>query len=464
MGEAIITRASNVKSAESAVIRVATFSGASVSCTDGKETQTGYSAGSIDFHVGYGKWSVSSTYGGNTRTSEIVVDTLKIYDLNLKGVTYGILIDMNNGDPTSAVSYIDDAQGMIPLSCNLGNGACDYGSWEAIISDWIGCKPCLYSNGQRVAYLNKNNYNQKVDGSAADISSGGSGDVMIEFASRWYKYSSPNSTTLKFEVCDYDRTADGFVKAAFLSENGSASMRDYFYYGVYNGYVESSKLRSLSGKTPTVNISYNDSLLRAAQNHSSCTIETLFKRMYILGLTMLVTRTRGIQSMVGHGVVTASAAISTGTMNHNGLFYGRSDGTSGVKCFGIENLWGNLRTWMAGLVTKDSSGTLGIKSCAPYSPDGSNYINVTTGTGTSGGYPTRCNQFGDGAIILPAAIQSDATKGWPDYFYVYSTASQVADVGGYWNGGLDYAGPFCAYVYNTPTDTYTNCGPRLVAS
>ena len=469
MGEAIISRASNSASSSTesfnAILRVQTFTGATVICSNGEgKSYSGVSSGVIDFPAGYGTWTIKSTYQGNERTATVIVSSLQIYEVNLKGLTYGIQIDCSVSDPSAACSYIDDAEGFTPLSCNLGSGICDYGSWADIIKDGLGVRPCLWNNGARTVYLNPNNYTLTEGGSSADITSGNAGDVMVEFAARWYKYSM-SGNILKFEVADYDRSEDGFIRTAFLSEDGSQSQKDAFYYGAYNGYVLNNALRSLSGKAPTVNTSYNDFINRASARHSNCTIETFFKRFYILGLLMLVTKSRDGQSTVGYGRISSnSSAIATGTMNTAGLFFCKSDNTSGCKAFGIENLWGNLYTWMAGLVTMDSSGTLGIKACAPFSASGSGYTSVTTGVGTGGNYPTRYSPFYNGAIILPTLWQSNSTIGWPDYFSVSSAAGRVAYVGGYWNSNLADSGPFRCRVSVSPSNAASYCGARLLAS
>lgn len=467
MGEAILTRRTVGTSdlIGNAIIRVETFAGASVTVTDGgANSYTKTSEGSVDFTVSYGTWYITSTYSGNQRTATVVVDTMKIYQVNCKGLTYGIQIDTSVSDPAAAVTYIDDAVGFTPLTRNPSSGACDYGSWQSIITDWLGVKPCLWSNGNRTTYLNPNNYALTTSGTTADITSGSAGDVMVEFSKKWYRFNK-SGRYLTFEVSDYDRSNDGFVTTAFLSENGSAQDRDYFYYGAYEGYNLSSRLRSLSGKTITPNVSYNDWITYASNNNAACTIETLYKRCYILGLLMLVCKSRGIQAVVGSGrIASNSSAIATGTMNAQGLFYGTSDTTKGVKVFGIENFWGNMHKWMAGLVTMSTTGLLGVKKCAPYSASGSGYTSITTGFGTGGGYLTDCSSYDNGAIMLPVSCQSDGTIGWPDYFSVNAASGLVPYVGGAWDDTLGASGPFYCYVNGYPARTASSISARLVAS
>ena len=466
MGNAIISRGGGSISLAgdgSALVRVQTFEGATVTATSGTKVFTKSSTGLVELSLSYGTWTITSTSSEMTLSAELVIDTLKVYELNLCGRTYGISIDMSNSDPESAVTYIGMAEGMTPLSCNLSTGACDYGDWEDIIKETFGCKPCLYLNGARSVYLNPNDYSKTEAGASADITSGSAGDVMVEFKRTWYRYAK-NGNTLTFEVSDYDRTDEGFVSSAFYSMDGTATIKDYMYYGAYEGYNASNKTRSLSGKTPTASVSYTNFRSYCQAMGSNYGMEDYCKRYYILGLLMLVTKSRGIQAVVGHGRIGSnSSSATTGTLNSYGLFAGFSDETKSVKCFGIENMWGSLYNWCDGIVT-NSSSTLGIKLCPPYNDSGSGYTTVNDGlTRGSGLYATTMTPHMDGAIILPSVGQSSEV-GWPDQVYVNTSTGDVANVGGNWSNALADAGPFYCDVSRSPSYSYTLYGARVVAA
>lgn len=463
MGEAIISRVTQSPEQEvysyNAVLQVTTFVGATVVCTNGKDkTYRKTSSGVVEFAVGYGTWTVTSTYEDKSRQKVVDVDALKVYYLNLKGLTFGVAIDCSVSDPTVACSYTDDAEGFTPLSCNTTTGVCDYGSWEEIITENFKVRPCLWNAGSVTAYLNKNNYTLTESGTSANITSG-TDDVMVEFGKTWYKYSM-SGNILKFQVADYDRSADGFVTDAFLSEDGNVSDVDAFYYGAYEGSLVNSALRSLSGKAPQVSTTFNNFRTYAKNRHTKCEIEGFYKRYYILGLLMLVTKSRDGQATIGHGRVNSnSSAINTGTMNGNGLFYGLGSDAAGCKVFGIENFWGNIWKFMGGLYTAGSS-KLTVQKASPYGISGGTTLSNTF----TSNYPTKYEPFMDGAVILPTLVQSDSTIGWPDYFGVRSSAGCVAGVGGDWNSALASSGPFYCYVYRSPSYAYSDFGARLSAS
>ena len=162
MSEALISRgaAGIGGGGGGALVKVTTFNGATVTCTSNEKSFTKTSTGGlVEFALGYGIWNITSVASDKSDSTKLNVDTLKIYDITLLGnMTLGISIDMSNSSPDGAVTYIDDAVGYTPLAVDLDTGVCNYGSWETIINHVIGCKPCLYKDGAKVAYLDPNDY------------------------------------------------------------------------------------------------------------------------------------------------------------------------------------------------------------------------------------------------------------------------------------------------------------------
>ena len=458
MGESLISRRGNVNGdGGGALVKVNTIVGVTITCTCGSTTRRKTASEEVvEFTLGYGTWIISAEIEGKTYSKTLVIEILQVYEITLKGCsTFGIAIDMDESDPEAAVTYTDDAVGFTPLTNS------NYGSWTDLIKEFFGCRPCLY-NGSVVGYLNPNNYAQYEDGTTADITSGNSGNVMVEFKKLYYKYAK-DGNILTFKVTD-DDSAEGYTCAAFKSMDGNGTVKDYMYYSAYEGYNSSSKLMSLSGKTPTGSISYTNSRTYCQNNGSSFGMEDWCKRFYILGLIMLVTKTRGIQDVIGEGIHTdnVGSKTNTGTMNTSGLFAGGSG--MGVKTFGIENLWGNMFNWCDGVVTL-SSTTLGFKDCPPYNDTGSGYTSVADGyTRGSGLYPTSMIPVMDGAAITASVGQSDDTLGWCDYWYVDSSSGRVARVGGYYGNSSANVGPFFANFIYTPANSYGSYCGRVVAA
>ena len=165
----------------------------------------------------------------------------------------------------------------------------------------------------------------------------------------------------------------------------------------------------------------------------------------------------------GMGVVSASAAIAPGTMNTKGMFWGSNDKTSGVKVFGMENWWGNIWRRTAGWMQvnnehklKLTRGTKDGTTAADYNFDGSGYLS-TGAKLTSNGYISgmKTEKYGR----LPIATSGSSTTYEADYTY-QNSGTRYAIAGGGWGHGL-YAGPFYAYLGNSPSDAGTDIGAAL---
>ena len=460
MGESLISRHGNVNGdGDGALVKVNTIVGTTITCTCGSTTRRKTASEEVvEFTLGYGTWTISAEIESKTYSKTLIIDILQVYEITLKGCsTFGIAIDMSESDPEAAVTYIGDAVGFTPLTNS------NYGSWTDLIKEFFGCRPCLY-NGSVVGYLNPNDYSKFEDGSTADITSGSSGNVMVEFKKLYYKYELTNADTiLTFKVTDDESALDnGYTCTAFKSMDGNGTVKDYMYYGAYEGYNISSVLKSLSGKTVTRSGSCTKFRTYCQANGSTYGMEDWAKRYYILGLLMLVTKTRGIQEVIGNGICDSNSAITTtGTMNTCGLFYGGASNV-GVKAFGIENLWGNYYEWCDGIITLSSS-TLGFKDCAPYNDSGSGYTSVADGyIRERGFYPTKMKPVMNGAAITAWTGQSDSSIGWCDSWCVISASGLVARVGGNYKNDAADTGPFYANVNYYLSST--NYCARVVAS
>ena len=131
---------------------------------------------------------------------------------------YGYTIDLNNPDPETAVSYTDDAVGITP-----GNGWDDEPIFGRI-------RPLLYKRNatiKDVGYLNLNNYTEFMDGTPADITSGESGDVYVDFPAMYIQISEDtenNMVTVRLAM----KAKDGFVKlkrrlvSAYLNDQNNS--------------------------------------------------------------------------------------------------------------------------------------------------------------------------------------------------------------------------------------------------
>ena len=500
MGESFINQGIN---SNGAIIRVIANNNSVITCTDGKSIYKKKCIDNIvEFKVGYGSWTITSKIDNRNYEKTVSIKTLKKYEVSLTSYTYGIRIDMNNGNPATAVTYIDDAVGFTPLAVDLSTGVCNYGSWEDIILNDIGCRPCLLRSTtvNMVKYLNPNDYTKFEDGTPADITSGTSGNVMVEFKKTWYKFEV-NGNILTFQVANYDRSKDGFVCSAFKSMDGSGKVKDYMYYGAYEGCIdEQQRVRSTTGRHLGSGDIFTYTKLQnfkkyVQNNGSSYGLEDWCKRCYLLGLLMLVTKTRDIQSAIGYGHYTYNRSMEnsliTGTLDQAGLFagydmlknyntsnktYPKADclASKGVKAFGIENLWGSCSIFCDGIIT-NSIYTIGVKESAPYDPyTGREYIYINNSSCIRGDLstPTTMTTALNGAVIIPLVTQSDNNSiGWCDQGHLgYSNSDKhkwvdnnsIFYVGGLNSGKHTNDGPFSLFYFRTMKESDNAYAVRLV--
>lgn len=289
-------------------------------------------------------------YDGTTNKS--LVTELHRIDEALKhvayGMVYGVAIDLSISHPNSSVTYTDGAAGFTPAKGNNGNyvaGSLDeHYPWNAI-------RPCLLKQGKVVGYLNKNDFSKFENGSSADITSGSSGDVMIEIPHFYYKISKVG-TILYVKVSNVMQ--DGFTDWAFSYKG---VVKDKFYVGAYLGYVDGdNKLRSLSGKKATAYKKFFDFRTAARANGAGYEQIPFNKLTALQVLYLLLFKSLDSQTALGKGYVGGESVRDTGVTDAKGMNYGTTGNSTAndtVKCLGIEDFWGNLQYGIEGLVTRN---------------------------------------------------------------------------------------------------------------
>lgn len=256
---------------------------------------------------------------------------------------FGIRIDLANSNQSTAVEYTDDSIGMDPGSS----------TWDTadIFND---IKPCLLKNGVVQYYLNPNDYTKKLDGTASDITTGNDGDVMIEFSKfaymiyhdESYQYvkitKHPNAKSIDSRFCYYGFTRD------------TEGDRDKVYISAYLCYSLSSKLRSLSGKSPS-SVSLTDARTYTRANGTGYDLIGWHQLKMLQCLFLIKYKSRE-QYVLGQGYshYTLSSPANTGGTNTKGMYYGESTGKFQLKFAGIEDFVGNMYYFIDGVSTDAS--------------------------------------------------------------------------------------------------------------
>ena len=350
-----------------------------------------------------------------------------------------VVIDQSNSNPETCITYADNAIGMTAGSSE----------WDS----FFGHYPCLLKDGVEVGRLNPNDFTKFEDGTSADITSGNAGDVMIAFPKLGYKIStSGNNVTVSMTD---NPNAEGYC---YLAHTRGTTVKDVFYLGAYKGYVTSSKLRSLSGKTPTVNTTIGNFRTQAQANGSGYDQSAFNQLIFRQCMYLLKYKNLNSQTAVGYGYVNGSSAVSTGGTNTKGMDYGTTSQTQQMKLFGLEDFWGNVYEFIDGIFS-DSSRNI-LTATENFNDTGNGYTNrgASGFSSDTGGWMSKVQGTSEKGFVLKEANGSETT-----YYSDSATvsASRLASFGGSWGDGAG-AGWFRLFVSPSASGSYSDVSARLM--
>ena len=385
----------------------------------------------------------------------------------------------NDSSPAS-VTYpagYDNSDYTDTFYVNLSTGTPHYGDWDKTDkkNKWLFPKPCMLKyDGTVDYYLNENDETKKEDGTASDVANSSyAGNAMVEWGQdgrKLYWKIVPDSDGKGFTFVVASAQVDNDMQP-WNHYNCKGEIAEHFYTPIYFGSSDGTRLRSISGgKNYVSNATTAELALAKANNLTSDEIwntEVYCDFLLIAMLCILISKSTNSQAKFGYGRCASgnTSAIGQGTMNGKGMFFGKSDQTSGVKVFGMENPWGNLWRRIAGLI--NANGTVKLKltygkqdgsTVEGYNTTGSGYISHGTMVGTSGGYTSHMNITNRG--ITPETISGSDSTYYCDGAWFNNGQVDYALVGGYWKYSL-HVGCLCVDL-NTPVSvTFANFGAAL---
>lgn len=352
------------------------------------------------------------------------------------------------------------------------NDIFDYGSWKDAFFIKNLKVVMLSQEGKELYEIDPSNYTKKKDGT--DV--GEEGNVMIAFPRVYFKIILDENEK-DFTVYVSNKQLDDDYKCyAHISVDGD--ILDYCYIGAYEASKKSniSQFCCLSGKTPATSSSlagYNE--LPLSTNIGWGWYDGLLVDYQMINMLLtLIGKSTNQQKIFGTGLTLASAKINTGTMDTKGLFWGDNTYKSGVKVFGIENYYGNLRKrirgWMCQKgqqVVKLTYGTEDGATKAGYNTSAEGYIPIgeKLASGTKSGFITEmlATKYGLFPVISNINDSSNVSpdSDWCDYAYFDAAyAAAYACVGGYWMDGT-LSGGFSVYLNRSYDYTYEGIGYSL---
>lgn len=239
-------------------------------------------------------------------------------------------IDLSNSNPETCITYADDAVYMIPGSSE----------WD----DFFGHYPVLFKDGNEVGRLDKNNFRQFETGEAADVTSGDAGDVMIAFPCRGLTISK-NNNILTISMTDNEEDEN----FKYYAHTRGDIKKNKFYLGAYKSYVESSKIRSLSNKPITNNLSIGTYRNYAHENGIGYEQSGWHQLIFRQSMYLLKYKNLDSQTTIGCGYSSGNSILNTGNTDYKGMNYGTENANLQMKLFGLEDFWGNINEWIDGI-------------------------------------------------------------------------------------------------------------------
>lgn len=463
------------------IVTAPTYPNKSVTVTESDSgdtvTETTDANGVATFIVSAGTWTATTLVGGATVTLGSV--TVGTTNIEYSGVKFAFHYSENDSSPNSVTypsGYDNSDWSSDTAHMDFTHDTFHYGNWDpsgtnAARLSWLFPKPCmLKSDGTVDYYLNPNDYTKKADGTASDIANTSyDGNAMMEWGqngAKIYWKIIPDSDNKGFTFCVANTKLDEDYDC-WNHYDCDNNIKDHFYTPIYFGSLVNNKLRSLSGRNNLTGTTRQQEINYAKANNTDANKTHWYTEVYAdwllqSMLTTLITKSLDSQTKIGQGRSASgnSSAINTGTMNTKGLFWGSTNGTDGVKCWGMENTWGNLYRAIGGLIA--STQTIKVKltpnnhdgtTATSYNLDGTGYTTANTISGSTG-YIS--HMYATKKSLTPATLSGSESTYYCDRCYTTTTANTYyAIVSGDWSSGAT-AGAFIVYldVVASIADTY----------
>ena len=349
---------------------------------------------------------------------------------------------------------------MSPCYMDFTNSVFSYGSWKDI---WFvkNNKPLmLKSSGTVDYYLNPNDYTLKENGETSDITNiDYDGNAMASFPLIWVKrYQDGRYKYVLFCETKYDSDF-----RAYAHTNASGVVKPYFYWGLFPGSGNATKIRSLSGRTVSKNLGAQSQINGAIANGTGWYIHTWSQRSLLTDMIILLSKSTDFQSVYGNGncgnTSTGDTTHKTGTLISMGQFFGYNVAGKAVKAFHVEDTWGNQSDRTAGLI--NNKGTIYVKM----TPEGSGYqvTDVTgyidtglkaPGTSADGALlsTVNCSEYG----MLPSLATGSSTTYYCSGYWCNSGSLCYPVVGGCAYNSSGLCGGFAIDIYRA--SSYSSWG------
>ena len=382
---------------------------------------------------------------------------------------YTVRIDLNNPDPETSCTYIDDAVGMTP----------GYNGWKDtnLIS---GIRPCvavfnsLSSSNEDTTqiYYYENKEDMSIEPSIPTTlaperpEEGNLSNIMIEFPLMGYKLW--NDDSYQYVSVTDDPNAEDKGYCYYAHSLNTEKDCDKIYVGAFLGNNNTGYLQSLKN----VNVITNNSLsmfrnLAGKYNYNKTNANYSLVSFYpwtlLQCLYVIIYKNLDSQTALGQGYTDAFAADVTGTTLSQPFCYGDpNDGTVHMKFLGIEDMWGNLSHWIDGVYSDNSFNILTDYRNSQFAGSGHDF-QFSESSGLSSyqwGYVKAILGTNNTGFIKKGTETGTSSTFFADY-NVIESGMFAGYAGGDWSTDPD-AGAFRFYLNFSASSSESNLGARLM--
>ena len=282
---------------------------------------------------------------------------------------YTIVIDKVNRTYNSRCVYADDCVDF--LASDVDNDTNEfYGNVWLERFPFNQIKPCVMKDGKVIGYLNPNDYSKYEDGSLVEDDFI---DIMVEIPKIYYVIENIDPYIY---IHISNKKIDNRYKCYAHVYDGKEVDKIYIaaYHAAIKNYNGVDTLYSYSNSTPFITDIINNETYSSYLSSKSSGYRFLnFDQIVLLQcLFVLMFRSTGSQFTFSRGYMPQRNGVlqNNGILDTGGM-YNADDTSYEVPCklFGIENIYGNVYTWVEGVSidTMPDSSEYVLKRRDPYS-------------------------------------------------------------------------------------------------
>ena len=341
-----------------------------------------------------------------------------------------------------------------------------WGGWE---NAQILPRPCmLKTDGTVDYYLDQDDYTKKENGAASDVTNTAyGGNAMMEFPCIYSKVEHIGSK-LYIYIASH-KLDSGYECYPCLRSDGTYN--EHFYLPIYEGYVLSNKMRSISSNTaPSAGSNAENEATYAAANGAGWYTTTWADENLMQMLGVLLFGRLNIQVALGYNCGSSSNGLThkCGSGNAKGMFYGKeSTGSTATKYFGMENWYGHRWRRCNGLMLVDYKYKVKLtrhnkdgSTTNEYNRTGSGYIDTgLTCPSANSSYLKQVHASKYGAFLPKVVTGASDKTYYCDGVWSSGGTTQLLCGGSVYRGAPD--GLFACALHNAPSDGAWDFGASL---